>query len=173
MTVSKSTSVDSNNYSRRCERIYFPAGQTPRKMLNRRTTTSEVSCAATAAVSTGSHAEIMHWDVPRSLFSLRLFSAMNKSLAPLRRLLHDQRFSIWTVHCLCLLVMTYLPEIREESSSDFIVPTSLCALLVLTVTPGVTNLTSPTNGYKLVPSCFLERLWLSLYNIYLSCTRLH
>jgi len=66
--------------------------------------------------------------------------------------------------------MTYLPEIREESSSDFIVPTSLCALLFLTVTPGVTNLTSPNNGYKLVPSCFLERLWPSLYNLYLSCT---
>jgi len=34
-----------------------------------------------------------------------------------------------------LLVMTYLPEIRGESSSDFIVPTSSCALLVLNVTP--------------------------------------
>ena len=49
--VSKSTWVDSNNYSRCCERIYFLASQTPRIMLDSRTITSKVSCAATAAVS--------------------------------------------------------------------------------------------------------------------------
>jgi len=43
--------VDSNNHLRR-ERIYFPVGQTPRLMLAQRTTTSEVSYVATAAVST-------------------------------------------------------------------------------------------------------------------------
>jgi len=80
MKVSKSTSVDSNNYSSRCERIYFPAGQTSRIMLDRCTTTSKVSCAATAAVSTGSDAEIMHWDVLPSYrdFRLCLFSAMKQ-----------------------------------------------------------------------------------------------
>ena len=125
-------SVDSNNYSRHCERIYFPAGQTPRIMLDCHTTTSEVSCTATAAISTGSHAEIMHWDVmPNSQdFSIRLFSTIKQVsssimkiimlhhedyYAPSRRLLHDHRFSIWNAQCSYVLVMIYLPEIRKES----------------------------------------------------------
>ena len=52
----------------------------PTKMLDRRTTTREVSCVATAAISSGSHAEILHWDVPPSSrdFSLRLFSKIKQ-----------------------------------------------------------------------------------------------
>jgi len=58
-------------------------------MLDRRATTSEVSCAATAAVSTGSHAEIMHWDVPPSSldFSLRLFSKIKQVFSSITKII--------------------------------------------------------------------------------------
>jgi len=113
MTVSKSTSVDSNNYSRRCERIYFPAGQTQRIMLDRRTTTSEVSCAATAAVSTGSHAEIMHWDVPPSSrdFNLRLSSAKKQVSSSITKII------TWSaiLHLDCTL---FIPSYHDLPSRD-------------------------------------------------------
>ena len=68
-------------------------------MLDHHTTTSEVSCTATAAISTGSHAEIMHWDVTPSSqdFSLHLFSTIKQvssSITKIIMLHHEDYYMI-------------------------------------------------------------------------------
>ena len=76
---------------------------------------------------------VMCHQVPRTSVSSCSVQS-NKSLAQSRRLLHDHQFSFWTVQCLYVLVMTYLPEICKESLSDSKVRTFSCVLLVRTVT---------------------------------------
>jgi len=93
-------------------------------MLDCHTTTSEVICVATTAISTGSHTEIMHGDVlPNSQdFSLHLFSTIKQVSSSIMKIimLHHKDYYMITdspceMQCLYVLVMTYLPEIREES----------------------------------------------------------
>ena len=66
MGVSKSTSVDSNNLLRHCEKLNLMVDMALGRMLDSHIMTNKPSCAAITAVRVESHVEITHSDVALS-----------------------------------------------------------------------------------------------------------